>query len=94
MKVTCYSCNKPTEFPDAKLGRLDSCDHCNAYLHCCLMCDFYDKNSYNECKEPMADRITEKEKSNYCDYFKLNTGVSLKDEKNDLLAKANSLFKN
>ena len=94
MDITCYSCSKETDFPEGKLGRLDSCDHCNAYLHCCMMCSFYDKSSYNECKEPMADRITEKEKSNYCDYFKVNTGVSANNEKDDLLAKANSLFKN
>ncbi len=57
------------------------------------MCSFYDKNSYNECKEPIADRITDKEKSNYCDYFKLNDGVGVKDKKDDLLAAANALFK-
>jgi hypothetical protein len=29
--------------------------------------------SYNECRETSADRVVDKEKENYCDYFKMNS---------------------
>jgi len=35
------------------------------------MCSFYDRTVYNECRESQAERVVEKEKSNFCDYFQL-----------------------
>jgi hypothetical protein len=58
------------------------------------MCQFYDTKAYNECREPMADRITEKEKANFCDYFKIGGGENDAEKKRqELLAKAQALFK-
>jgi hypothetical protein len=58
------------------------------------MCQFYDPKSYNECREPNADRITEKEKANFCDYYKINSGLNdAEKQRQDALAKAASLFK-
>ncbi|EQC51685.1 hypothetical protein M901_2861 [Bacteriovorax sp. DB6_IX] len=57
------------------------------------MCKFYDPTAYNECKETNADRILEKEKANFCDYFILKGGSGSGDEKDDLMAAANALFK-
>jgi hypothetical protein len=57
------------------------------------MCTFFDRNSYNECREPMADRITDKEKKNFCDYYSLGSNIDKEKEKEDLLNKANALFK-
>jgi hypothetical protein len=57
------------------------------------MCALYDKNSYNECKEPSADRIIEKEKANFCDFYKLGNHDSSESNQNNLLNQANSLFK-
>jgi hypothetical protein len=58
------------------------------------MCHFYDPKSYNECKETSADRIQDKEKANYCDYFKLSGNILDPDKQRlDALAKAAALFK-
>lgn len=57
------------------------------------MCAFYDPHSYNECKEPVAERIIDKEKANFCDYFELSAGHENGDTKDDLLAEASKLFK-
>jgi hypothetical protein len=57
------------------------------------MCGFFDTKAYNECREPTADRIVEKEKANFCDHYKLGSGGTKLDEVTDLLSKANSLFK-
>ncbi len=34
-----------------------------------MNCRFYDETAYNECSEPSAERVVDKEKSNFCDYF-------------------------
>jgi hypothetical protein len=61
----CYACGKEYETP---VGRRDSCS-CDKDLHCCRNCQFYDPSAYNECHELQADRVMDKERSNFCDYF-------------------------
>lgn len=51
------------------VSRSDTCPHCDRDLRCCKQCKFYDPNAYNECREVAADRITDKERANLCDYF-------------------------
>jgi hypothetical protein len=64
----CHSCKKPVE-ADGRVGRADTCPHCDADLHCCLNCRFYDAGSHNKCREAQAERVVDKESSNFCDYF-------------------------
>lgn len=64
----CHSCKKPVETGD-RVGRTDTCPHCDADLHCCLNCRFYDTASHNKCRESQAERVVDKESSNFCDCF-------------------------
>jgi hypothetical protein len=58
------------------------------------MCQFYDPKIYNECKESNADRVVDKEKSNFCDYYRFGPGSnSAEDQRLEALAKAAALFK-
>ncbi len=66
--IRCAFCNKEIEF-EGRVSRSDTCHHCNRDLRCCLQCKFYDPGSYNECKEVSAERIVDKERGNFCDYF-------------------------
>lgn len=92
--IQCYSCSKDLDLsPAQKITRSEECPYCYASLHCCKMCKFYDPTAYNECKETNADRILEKEKANFCDYFILKGGSGSGDDKDDLMAAANALFK-
>lgn len=92
--VKCYRCEKDIGQASAsRVGRNDECPHCSSYIHCCFMCNFYDKNAYNECREPSADRVVEKEKNNFCDFYVLKGLKDSSGSKDDILAKANSLFK-
>tara|TARA_Y100000768_G_C23908713_1_gene648852 strand:+ start:936 stop:1172 length:237 start_codon:yes stop_codon:yes gene_type:complete len=75
------------------VARTEECEKCYTDLRCCKMCSFYDKSAYNECREPTADRIVEKEKANFCDFFKLGAKNGQENPKVDLLAQANALFK-
>ncbi|OFZ14425.1 MAG: hypothetical protein A2X86_05910 [Bdellovibrionales bacterium GWA2_49_15] len=93
--VHCYKCFQKLEFESGeKILRHEECPQCKVSLRCCKMCHFYDIQVYNECREPLAERTLEKESANFCSYFVLADGGSKKgQEKNNLLAKANSLFK-
>lgn len=91
----CYKCNKELALTaGTDIGRSEECPSCFANLRCCKMCEFYDTSAYNECREPVAERIVEKEKANFCDYFKLSSSQSsASDTKQAALDAANALFK-
>lgn len=76
------------------VSRSDTCPSCMTDIRCCKMCQFYDPKSYNECRESSADRIQDKEKANFCDYFKIGSSYNNADkERQDALARAQALFK-
>ena len=92
--ITCYHCNKTIPILGAfKVARTEECPYCSTSLHCCRMCTFYDPKVYNECRESNADRIVDKEKANFCDYFNLSDGKNQEAKKEDLINAASSLFK-
>ncbi|MEX0798910.1 MAG: hypothetical protein WEB87_01060 [Bacteriovoracaceae bacterium] len=92
--VKCFNCQALLEISaGSDIPRSEDCPSCHADLRCCKMCLFYDKSSYNECKEPMADRVVKKEKANFCDFFKTQGRLAQGSGKDDALAKANALFK-
>ena len=70
-----------------------SCEKCSQDLHTCKHCSFYDANAYNECREPSAERVSDKEKNNLCEYFKPLKTPHSSEKKEDLLQQAEALFK-
>ena len=66
--MSCTFCNKELTITD-KVGRKDTCPHCDQDLHCCKQCKFYDQNAYNGCREVSAERVFVKESANFCDFF-------------------------
>lgn len=94
-QIICYNCSRVLEHEmGQKVFRNEDCPHCEASMRCCRMCKHYDKTAYNECREPIADRIIEKEKSNFCDHFSLAGEGNGGADKNNMLDAASSLFKN
>lgn len=92
--ITCYNCKKKIPMLGTmKIARTEECPYCTKDLHCCRMCLFFDPKIYNECRESNAERIVNKEKANYCDYFDLNPQVNPDKSKEELLSLADSLFK-
>jgi hypothetical protein len=68
----CFKCSKPIELPSgSKPGFRESCPHCKSDIHCCHACQFHDPKAYNECHEPSAERVLEKDRANRCEYFVL-----------------------
>jgi predicted RNA-binding Zn-ribbon protein involved in translation (DUF1610 family) len=89
---TCWNCGKELSAND--YGRGDSCPNCGRDTRTCKGCEFYDASYNNQCKENQADRVVEKERANFCDYFKpaSRKGAGAKAAA-DLKAAAEALFK-
>jgi hypothetical protein len=54
------------------LARHEECPHCGAQLHVCRMCVFFDTAVAQQCREPVADPVSDKRRANFCGYFSLN----------------------
>jgi hypothetical protein len=66
----CMSCD--AELPaDLRVGRETLCPKCDAYLHACIQCRFYEPTLHNQCLEPEADYVGDRQKANFCDFFAL-----------------------
>lgn len=92
--LVCFSCKKELSFSDPKIGFREECPHCRADVHVCKNCQFYDPKAYNECREPSADVVREKERANFCEYFTPRTGGAPEQDKAAALrAAAEALFK-
>jgi len=46
------------------------CAGCGAWLRCCRNCAFYAPGVANDCREPNAERVVDKEAANFCDWFR------------------------
>ena len=93
MKI-CHKCNNKIE-DDFFVGRQSQCPSCEADLHCCLNCSFYEIGEYNDCRESQAERVLDKSRSNFCDFFSFKqkaetTGATDSSTKDKL----DALFKN
>lgn len=93
MDIFCFSCRKKNVILGTLVGRRDECQFCKADLHVCKNCQFYDAKAYNECKEPSADVVKEKERANFCDYFQAKPDGAALDQADKLKAAAEALFK-
>jgi hypothetical protein len=69
-QMKCFVCNVGVQLAaDARVGFRDCCESCGADLHICKNCRFYDPAAYNECRESSAERVTDSERANRCDWF-------------------------
>ncbi|MBN8549174.1 MAG: hypothetical protein J0M12_07675 [Deltaproteobacteria bacterium] len=96
MAYQCYKCGAEQALSDRRsVGRTESCLKCASDLHCCRNCSFYDEKAYNSCREPQADRVLEKNRSNFCDFFEFAADRSMGTDnaKNKALDALNDLFK-
>jgi hypothetical protein len=54
----------------SEYGRGDACASCGRDTRVCRGCLHYDPDLHNFCRENQAELVVDKEKSNFCDYFK------------------------
>jgi hypothetical protein len=65
-KVKCAAC---AAIVQANVGFEGTCPKCNADLHTCRMCTFFDPGSRFECRKPLTARIVNKGGRNQCELF-------------------------
>lgn len=90
---TCWNCSTPLMALD--YGRADRCPKCGRDTKACKGCIHYDPSYNNSCRENQAERVVDKERSNFCDYFKPKSGGSAAagSSRDAMKAAADSLFK-
>jgi hypothetical protein len=66
--MDCHRCG--TRFDGDRVPVRAVCPRCSAFLHCCRNCDFYAPGLANDCREPRAERVADKEQGNFCDWFR------------------------
>ena len=68
--IACYRCGASLAALSLPLSRQDQCPGCGADLHVCKMCLHFDERVPRKCREDGAEDVTEKERPNFCDWFK------------------------
>lgn len=68
-ELNCWKCGEDLSWVTFPLRRLETCRSCEAELHVCRFCEFYDKGVAKSCREPVADEVKDKERANFCGYL-------------------------
>ena len=68
--LVCWKCGASLAELSLPLSRLDECKKCGAELHVCKLCEFYNLSVAKHCRETIAEEVKDKERANFCDYFK------------------------
>ena len=73
--LVCWKCGASLAHLSLPLTRRDVCKQCSVDLHVCKLCEFYDIGKAKHCREPIAEEVRDKDRANFCDYFKPKAGV-------------------
>ncbi|MGR8919128.1 MAG: hypothetical protein ACU85V_05875 [Gammaproteobacteria bacterium] len=65
----CWRCGTALAADLLPLRREEPCPACDADLHVCRMCRFFNPSVADACDEPVAGAVGNKERANFCDYF-------------------------
>jgi len=68
--LACLRCGASLSTLSLPLSRRDQCPECSADLHVCKMCMYFDKSVPRQCREDGAEDVTDKDRLNFCDWFK------------------------
>jgi predicted RNA-binding Zn-ribbon protein involved in translation (DUF1610 family) len=90
----CWHCG--VELQPVDYGRESDCRYCGKSTRVCRNCRWYAPGRPNECEEPMAERVLDKTRANFCDFFEPTTeprGDASTDSDKALRQAAEDLFK-
>lgn len=99
MPYFCHACGNEQIFEvkvGVKVGRRDECPHCGVDLHCCKNCTQFDASLHNQCREPEATFIRDREVGNFCHHFSFKEADAWKQDRSvdEAKKKLAALFKN
>lgn len=95
MEYHCYKCQEIIKVEaNQKIDFRAECSKCKYSLHCCLNCNFYNTSAHNQCRENQAEPVRDKDRQNYCSYFRFKSGKSSgNDRESKAKSKLDDLFK-
>lgn len=67
IKGKCWHCG--ADLQDLDYAREGSCPTCRKPTHVCRNCRWYAPGKPNQCAEPVAEPVVEKQRANFCGYF-------------------------
>ena len=67
--IACWKCGVSIADIPLPIPRESVCSSCDADLHVCRLCRFYDTSVANHCRETIADKVQDKTRRNFCGYF-------------------------
>lgn len=71
---SCHACGAVFD-AYLEIFRATTCPRCGKDAHVCLNCRFYDRSAHMECREPIAEPVGQKDRANFCEYFKVREGA-------------------
>ena len=93
-KYVCWKCGHEIDM-SVKVQRRDSCPSCDADLHVCKNCRFWDPSYHNECRENSSYYIRDREKANFCMSFEFKSESDVdRNAADDARARLEAMFKN
>ena len=77
MAIVCWKCGADISKVLKPMPRLERCKQCDAELHVCRLCRFYNAKISDGCDEPLASggAPSDKHKANFCDYFQIKANA-------------------
>lgn len=91
----CWAC-KAEKKMQTQVFRSHRCPQCDSAMLSCRNCRFYDPSASKECREPVAEPVYDKEKANFCEFFRAGENGSAAREAQNVEAvkkKLDDLFK-
>lgn len=90
-QLVCYRCGESLAALSLPLSRRDQCPQCSADLHVCKMCVHFDAHVPRQCREDGAEDVKDKDRPNFCDWFKPSDNAFDPDRKSKEDAARNAL---
>ena len=92
--MNCFHCGGQIEVKE-RVGFRDRCPACDRPLHACLNCGLHDPAYNNQCRENQAERVVDKDRANFCEYFLAATAKrpASQERAKDPRAQLDALFK-
>ena len=87
--ASCFVCG--AELPK-KIYRNTLCESCGADAKVCLNCEFYDESAHWQCRETIPEAVKEKDRANFCDYFRAASSRRVKSSGNGSQGSARDAF--
>jgi hypothetical protein len=61
---------------------------CGADVRVCRNCAFFAPGAHGDCREPSAERVVDKERANFCEYFAFGAAATPAGEERSGAARA------